>query len=353
MANVQMPISGTSLTNTVRSPLPLLAVAVLGTVFPAACRAQERADQAFGAARTFSTQRTISPQQNRHGMQRGEAVAPELFMGELQDVGPQFLVSESTAAARATLWEAGVDTQFFYSSNVLLTERHNIDTGILVSTFFANFTPMVVDVANGKAQMRLGYRHQLWSYSLDNTANQLNNLDFGIGTLTASAIWTSDQRWFVTTTLEYSRYMSREDNWAEFYTEFVPSVTVERVFNLGNGTSLITGYIAAYHFTNTASSVEDNANDRLDSTLALTVSHEIAEPLFAQVYVRALHSYFTASTRRDDYYLTTGANVIYAPTNWLQLRLFANYEARDSKADSVTDYCKWDTGIALTALFRF
>src|SRR4051812_1274268 len=46
--------------------------------------------------------------------------APELYLGESADVGPQFLVIEKH---RKTFFEAGVDTQLLYTSNVLLTEK--------------------------------------------------------------------------------------------------------------------------------------------------------------------------------------------------------------------------------------
>src|SRR5690242_19568975 len=50
--------------------------------------------------------------------------APELFPGEIEDVGPQFLVArEQQAAAERKLFEAFFDTQLFYTSNALMTEK--------------------------------------------------------------------------------------------------------------------------------------------------------------------------------------------------------------------------------------
>src|SRR5687767_15509468 len=48
---------------------------------------------------------------------------------------PQFLIVPK--GTRKTWIEGGVDVQYFYTSNALLTEKANDDTGLLISTAFA------------------------------------------------------------------------------------------------------------------------------------------------------------------------------------------------------------------------
>jgi hypothetical protein len=103
---------------------------------------------------------------------------PELFPGEIEDVGPQFLVARPEAAQPEHRWfDAFFDTQLFYTSNALLSEKGNQDTSVMVFTLQAAINLPPMEVAGGILSPRVGYRHQWWRYSLDDTANQLNNFD--------------------------------------------------------------------------------------------------------------------------------------------------------------------------------
>jgi hypothetical protein len=45
--------------------------------------------------------------------------------------------------------------------------------------------------------------------------------------------------------------------------------------------------------------------------------------------------------------------VAYSVNQWASLRVYANFEQRDSSGASVADYQKLDSGIGASALFRF
>ena len=162
--------------------LTLLATATIAS-------AARPVDSAISTTQGANAQRRISGYGQRPT--DGEAV-PELYPGENEDVGPQFLV---VPRVRKTLFEAGVDVQYYYTSNALLSEKGNVDTGILLSTAYLGFAPTPIDLWGGKFAVRAGYREQMYNYGLDNTTNQLNNLDFAVGTTYLGGRFTFGANW--------------------------------------------------------------------------------------------------------------------------------------------------------------
>jgi hypothetical protein len=106
--------------------------------------------------------------------------APELYPGELQDVGPQFLLARRKRrppqpVTRHHWIEAFADWQLFYTNNALLSEkrspRHRCDGDHAAGR--GEFPHR--DAFRRAARFQGGYRHQWWMYSLDKTGTQLNN----------------------------------------------------------------------------------------------------------------------------------------------------------------------------------
>ena len=278
--------------------------------------------------------------------------APELYPGESADVGPQYLLLESQAAERRTWWEAAVDAQYFYTSNMFLTEKGNTDTGLLISTAYAAFAPPPVSVAGGELAMRVGYRHQRYNYGLDDTSNQLNNFDFDVGTVLANARWKRGD-WLATVGIEYNRLLSHEDGWHEFYTEILPGWSLERRIPFGEKHALSVAYVGAYHFTHTDPAPTTDINDRFDSVLAASWSWQFAERLVLQPYYRFQHTHYTENSDRNDVFHTVGATLAWAFTDWASVRIFSSWELRDSNDETVQDYEKFDTGGGLSFSVQF
>ncbi len=57
--------------------------------------------------------------------------APELYPGENEDIGPQHVLR---VKQRRTMFEVGVDSQFFYTANALLTQTGQKSTAVAVNT---------------------------------------------------------------------------------------------------------------------------------------------------------------------------------------------------------------------------
>src|ERR1700753_2586908 len=113
----------------------------------------------------------VDASQNRSQLNRtaetalaGSNSVPELYEGEEGDVGPQSVIQPGE---RRKLFEAYADVQYFYTDNVLLTERRKVDTGLLVSTVQAALAPTAYPFAGGSLAPRLGYRHEWFDFGLD------------------------------------------------------------------------------------------------------------------------------------------------------------------------------------------
>lgn len=322
--------------------------------------AQISADRAIATTRTPGF-RTSDAVLNKALKRAIADRAPELYPGEIDDVGPQFLVLRDRLGAdgKATIppphrWVEGfADIQLFYTSNALLTEKGNQDTGVMVFTVQAAITPPPFPLAGGTASARLGYRHQWWLYSLDNTANQLNNFDFAVSTAFVSLRNSWDDRWVATLGLDYNRYLAHDNEWAEFYTELTPTWSIERNIPLGEKCILTAGYYGAWHWTQTDPLPVKHINDRLDTALGLTVTAELLPRFLAQAYYRLQWSHYSENSDRNDMYHNLGLALIYAFNDWASVRTFVSWENRNSTDPIVADYQTFNAGGGLMFSARY
>ena len=281
--------------------------------------------------------------------------APELYPGEMQDVGPQFLLARPQAAAPQHHWiEAFADWQLYFTNNALLTEKDHRDTGIMVTTVQVAVNFPTIAALGGQLAVKAGYRQQWWMYSLDKTRSGLNNFDFSVGTvfLATRHSW-DDDKWVASLSLDYNRYLSRDDNWNEFYVELAPSWSLERNFRFGEKSLLTLGYYGAFHWTETDPQPVSNINDRFDNSVGVTYTRELLPRLIAQAYYRIQWSHYTTNSDRNDLYNSLGLALVYNFNEWASVRAFLGYENRGSTDETVADYNKFDTGGGLTFTARF
>jgi hypothetical protein len=287
--------------------------------------------------------------------------APELFPGELEDVGPQYLLARRQEADGKTAAEPGphrwfeafADWQFFYTNNALLTEKDHRDTGVMVITLQAAINFPVVPLWGGQLATKAGYRHQWWMYSLDKSSSGLNNFDFSVATVFFAGRHSWDEKWVASFTIDYNRYLSHDDDYSEFYVELAPAWALERNFQLDEKTLLTAGYYGSYHWTQTDPNPVEHINDRLDTSLGLTLTRELIPNLIAQAYYRFQLSHYTENSDRNDAYHSLGLAFVYNFNEWASVRTFLGYENRNSTDDLVADYNKFDAGGGLTFTARF
>jgi hypothetical protein len=279
----------------------------------------------------------------------GQALS-ELYPGENRDLGEQFIMAP---VIPRTYFEAGLDAQFYFTTNALLDEKAMRQSNILLSTAYFNFAPPAWDLGGGKLSVRAGYREQMYNYSLDSTQSELNNLDFLVGTVTAGGRYTFGDRWTLSAGADYNRYLSAENELTEFYVEVLPQWGIEKSFEINDRNFLTAGYFGAWHLTETDPQPVSNINDRVDSIFLVTTTHLLTDHWVLQPYYRYQHTHYWQNSDRNDSYNTFGLALSYVFNEWASVRMSTSYECRDSNDNTIPDYHKWDTGGGLSLGIRF
>ncbi|MEM9445213.1 MAG: hypothetical protein AAGA18_07645 [Verrucomicrobiota bacterium] len=287
---------------------------------------------------------------------------PEIIPGEEQDIGPQYLMS---IKPRKRWVEGYVDSQYYYTSNVFLSEdtatENGEDTGILVSTIEAAFAPDPWDFDGDQLYFRLGFRHQWYNYGLDKTENGLNDLDFDSQTVFTQTGFRFHETWFATVGFDWQRLLghdSSEDDYAEFYKEYVPSWSLEKQFPISDDMLFTSNYEGRYYFTE-QENFNTETQDRTSQALTLAYLWTPLQELLIQTYYRFEFSRYTHEKdpndleKRLDWSNSIGMGLYYLPTEWLTLRTFISYDRRDSDRSAIADYDIYNAGGGISCSMRY
>ncbi len=299
----------------------------------------------------------------------------DLYVGEEQDIGRQFIVKMKK---RRRYFRAMADIQYFYTSNVFLQEepvRGNEaeDTGVLLSTIEFALAPDPYQVGEGKLYPELGYRHQWFNYGLDDTANQLNNLDFDQQTVFASITYNIWEDWYFKVGFDWNRLLGHEpptDDYAAFYWDYVPSYGVEKRWMLSDTQMFTASYDGMYHLSHTDAPTgiiallgppqPTNVNDRMDHMITLTYTHVFMDRLLVQPFYRFMYTDYDYQTNvpdgpnRGDILNQFGMTASWVFNDHFSARTYINYDNRQSEdINTVADYEKFDVGLGLSASVRF
>ena len=201
--------------------------------------------------------------------------------------------------------------------------------------------------------MRAGYREQMYNYGLDNTTNQLNNLDFAVGTTYLGGRFTFGANWTFSMGIDYNRYLSADNGFTEFYTEVLPQWGIEKLFELNERNFITVGYFGGAHLTYTDPQPTSNANDRLDSIFLITSVHQLTDKLILQPYYRFQQTHYWQNSDRNDAFNTVGVALAYLFNDWSSVRVFTSYEVRDTNEPTIPDYHKFDTGGGVSISVKF
>lgn len=272
-------------------------------------------------------------------------LAPELYEGESSDLGPQFIVR---AKPRRKWIEATADSQYYYTSNMLLTEQNPIDTTILVNTVQVALAPTPFEVGEDKFAPRLGFRYQWYNYGLDKTSNQLNNFDFDVETVFTDLRYKFKDNWYVAAGFEWNRLLAHEGptaDYAEFYKEYDPSWTIGKYFPITESMFFSMEYQGVYHMTVVDPTPAQNINDRIDHGVRLAFTQELIPNLYLQPYFRFLYTdYVNVNGSRNDYLFSVGCAFSYVITDWMSVRTFASYDNKESDEPIIADYDNINAG---------
>ena len=323
------------------------------------------------AAQTPGAIQQVESDQQRRQMERdarpivpGES-APELYPGEVTDVGPQSIL---TYKPRKTYVEAMVDGQYFYTDNMFLDETNRQATDVFVATAQFALAPTPYDLWGGKLGPRIGYRHQWYMYGLlnDDTRQvfdfetlttrevELRKFDFNAQTIFTDGRWTWNN-WAFDLGFDYTRLMESDD-YDQFYSEYVPRWGVQHIFPLYRTGALSVGYAGDYRFADTdlpPPDFNEDFNSRTDHSLNVAFTQSLCRHAVVQPFYRFKYTRFTEGDERDDYLHSFGVAVHCFFTEQIALRAFAGYDMLESSNPVIPDYRRLDAGGGLNLTFRF
>src|SRR5688572_8771592 len=235
--------------------------------------------QTPGAVRQVeSDQQRRQLDRNARPLEPGDT-APELYPGEVSDVGPQSILKYKP---RKTYFEAMADAQYFYTDNMFLNEDDKQSADVLVGTAQLALAPTPYDLGGGKLAPRVGYRHQWYMFGLAKDEQvrvfdfqrlavrdvDLNEFDFNAQTIFTDGRWTQGN-WAFEAGFDYTRLMDSDD-YNQFYQEYVPRWGLQRLFQLHEKGTLSLGYAGDYRFADTdlpPSGFNEDFNSRTDHSL--------------------------------------------------------------------------------------
>jgi hypothetical protein len=284
--------------------------------------------------------------------------APELFQGELKDVGPQSILA---VKQQRTLFEVAFDSQFFYTSNQNLAEDAS-GTSLFVNTAQITYAPLPIQTSRGAVAPRVGLRHQWFNYGLGDAPATKGDVDFDLQAVFAEAKWAFRQDWTAEAGVEFSRLLNHLPTYTtyrQFYSEWVPRVGVTRTVSFSETKSLTFAWQMNYHVTDTPDALASappaprNTNDRLDNSFLAAYTHVFGPTLAVQPYYRLLTTRYGSQAGRFDYLHSFGLTAYVTLHQNVSLRGFLSYEIKDSDAPSIPDYQKFDLGGGLNLNVRF
>jgi hypothetical protein len=276
--------------------------------------------------------------------------APELYPGENEDVGPQRILK---FYPNRNWVEVVLDTQLAFTDNNRLTHTDETSTAMAINTLQLGLAPTAYDVGPGQLTPQAGFRSQWYNYFKGSE----QSLDFNAQTFFVAGHYLLNQKWQFDGELDYTRLLAQQ-NYSQFYTEFSPTLDVQRLFTLRDNMLFSVSLTEEYHVTSVPSvfGSRTDVNDRLDSTLGVTLTYEVSPKLVLQPYYRFEHTYYldTAfNTDRSDFFQTVGASVSYYFTRQLSARIYAGGTFRTSDDPHTTSYESFNTGIGASLVCRF
>lgn len=333
----------------------LLGAACLTGISAASAQTVPRLDQADAIKRQQELEKRLRDATNPG---TPEADAPELFQGELKDVGPQSILK---VKQKRTLFEIVADSQFFYTSNQNLAEDA-AGTTLFVNTVQIAYAPPPVQTKHGPVASRAGFRHQWFNYGLGDEPATKGDTDFDLQSVFGEVKWAFRQDWVAEAGIEWSRLLSHLPSYSsyrQFYSEWVPRAGVTRNVSLSETKYFTFAWQIAYRISDSPDATLSlppgprDLNDRLENSFLAAYTHVFGPKLAVQPYYRLVSNRYDKQSTRHDYIHNFGLSAHVTLHQNASLRGFLSYEIRDSDAAIIADYQKFDIGAGLSLNVRF
>lgn len=286
------------------------------------------------------------------------ATVEEIYRGEFDDTGPQYLLKPAAKrAARGTVWAR---TDVSWTDNALFAEDRPQDTNIASLQLGADLRVTERPLAGGTFTLGAGGRGQTFRYGLaggddrviDTLQVDRNNFDL-LGAQVRAA-WRRDP-WLVTSSIQGTLLHNRSAG-RTFYRELAWDAALYRVWNPTGRASLLVGADLARRWTETDTYglLPRGWNDRAEAGLAAIWQQPIRGRLSWRATARAVIADYTHADRsRRDATGTLSAELSYAWREWCDLRIFLTHERRDSTEPAIHDYSRWEAGAGAGLRWEF
>ena len=277
--------------------------------------------------------------------------APELYPAENADVGPQRILRLNP---RPDYFDVFFDSQVFYSDNANYAQGSDIiGSAVFVNTVQVAFTPPDSQLGPGRFAPAAGYISQWYNYG----NNRMTYLDFNAQTAFISGRYTLGN-WQFGLGGNYTRLLNQGD-YAQTYSEWLPVLTVQRIFPVGDNLLFVLGNQVDYHFTSVPPTpgTSTEINNRFDEAVSLALSWQMTRQLILQPYYRFQYSNYRYNTLqtsdRNDYLNSLGVTLVFNLNQNFSLRTFFNYNIKRSDDPYTPAYHEYNGGVGATANFNF
>ncbi len=185
----------------------------------------------------------------------------------------------------------------------------------------------------------------------------MSDLDFDAQTAFVSGRYTLNN-WQIGIGGNYTRLLDQSD-YAQTYSEWLPVLTVQRIFPINDNFLFVIGNQVDYHFTSVPETFGTSAeiNNRFDDAISLIVSWQATRHLNFQPYYRFQYSNYRydtlQSTDRNDYLNSWGITVTYYFNQNFSVRTFFNYNIKQSDDPYTPEYHEYNGGVGGAANFSF
>jgi hypothetical protein len=323
-----------------------------GILFALSLHAQPSAPTAIQQQQNF--QKNMEQRQPLISLKPGTN-APEIYQGENADVGPQHILR---LLPLRTWLMARADSEYLYSDNLLLTQNNKSPGTEFVNSIQAAFAPTAYKVGPGRFSPQAGYLSQWFNYGLGGPSTAkgggpINAVDFNVQTFYGSAKYQFPHNWTAFAEFDYNRFLSQA-NYEQFYTEYVPSAGVQRLFQVTDNSLLSIGLVGDYHSSWTINP-PNNSQDRADGIFSVSYAWQITPRIVVQPYYQFQYTYYHRNNPVHDnqYQNSFGLSAAYYFTPNLSLRTFVSDAINQTDDPLVQKYHACNFGADLAYTIRF
>lgn len=289
--------------------------------------------------------------------QSSAPTVPELFAGELDDVGPQYLL---VAQPRHRPWQLWADLELTATSNVTLVETDPASSTVTVAQVDFLRESVRRPFAGGTWGWTAGAQGQAYRYGyLTGTQEQINLVEidrnnFDLGGLHARVDWQRGP-WLASLGARGSTLRANATDHT-FYRELAAEWALFWQKALRPGRTLAFGLDGAMRFSETDSFglLPHDWNNRVEQSFTCLLDQQLGATWHLRPSLRYILSHYTAAERdRFDQQFSARLALTRPLGRWAHLRFTLGYDHRESRDPLVPDFSKWDLGLGLGARWKF